>query len=420
MLPGVASIELGLAVLSKLLDSGRDQGCVVIPIVEFAPLDAIASAHPLLPYPRWFWSPRNNATQMFCFGMRKQFNSLEAAKEESTVFPILHTRAFNQQTLKSKNVWGSFELNKIIQPALCIRQDRSNSGCELVADLSFLSTKTHSTADVPVSTAAAQHSPEQDTWNQQLQSCRPFFQEDLSKVVLARQSVTSTEKSPLSLFKSLIMDQPDCYHYYHCQDPQLHFMSCTPEKLCSLNQRDISTEALAGTRPIATTDAGNLQLQQELLSSRKEAFEHGIVIQHIQSVLEQHCTELNIGEQHIVQLQSVQHLCTPIKGKLKAGTNWDGLINGLHPTPAVCGQPKELALKIISEFEAFDRGLYAGLIGVISDQTLECAVSIRSALWRNNQLYIWAGAGIVAESDPTAEWQEICTKSQQFFELVRE
>ena len=391
----------------------------VVPISNPIELSILDQDHRLLPHPKWFWSPRNNSTQMFCFGVRERFNSIQEAKAQSNIFPTLLSRPFSQPT--KEGLWDEFQLTSLVQPAVVIQQ--GPNGRYLRVDISRMLKQQETLSDSAVVQAPptqAQHKPEQQEWAKQLTSCAQYFENSLRKVVLARQSVAPTQKSPIELFEMLIDQQPDCYHFFLSPSPQSHFMSCTPEQLCSLTETHINTEALAGTRPRDKNTERNEALRMDLLNSTKDAFEHQIVTQHIQGVLDEYCQMVSIEPQHIKQLRNVQHLCTPITGTLRPQTDWDRLIDELHPTPAVCGQPQDLAMDLITEFEPFDRGLYAGIIGVISESTLESAVSIRSALWKDHQLFIWAGAGIVSESDPGSEWQEICTKSQQFFELVNE
>lgn len=417
--PPSASIAEALQQVEMASEDFSAYNIAIVPILNPVELSVLSQDHPLLPHPRWFWSPRNNSSQMFCFGFRKRFNSIEEAKAESNIFPTLFSRPFSQP--KKDSLWDEFELTSLVQPAMVIHQG-PNERTLKIDIASILRQQGHNSgnaAELPI-TLRSQHKPEQQEWASQIKSCAKYFERSLRKVVLARQSVAPTNKSPVELFKMLIDQQPDCYHFFLSPSPMNHFMSCTPEQLCSLSETHISTEALAGTRPRDKNTETNEALRVDLLNSSKDALEHHIVTQHIKQVLDKHCQMVSVAPQHIKQLRNVQHLCTPITGTLRPQTDWDRLIEELHPTPAVCGQPQELARDLITQFEPFDRGLYAGIVGVIFDSTLESAVSIRSALWKNHQLFIWAGAGIVSNSDPDSEWQEICTKSQQFFELVNE
>ena len=108
---------------------------------------------------------------------------------------------------------------------------------------------------------------------------------------------------------------------------------------------------------------------------------------------------------------------TSIKASIKKEISIRDLLFALHPTPAVCGLPEHYALEKISLFERFDRGWYAGPVGWVSADSAEFAVGIRSALFHQDGVYVWAGAGIVEGSDALQEWQEIETKSRQYFQL---
>jgi menaquinone-specific isochorismate synthase len=115
----------------------------------------------------------------------------------------------------------------------------------------------------------------------------------------------------------------------------------------------------------------------------------------------------------LLRLQNVQHLCTPITGKLRNDVTLLDAVGQLHPTPAMGGYPREIALSLIREREGFDRGWYAGPIGWVDWRgDGEFAVAIRSALTHGNEAYLFAGCGIMADSDPEREYAESCWKLQ--------
>ena len=122
-------------------------------------------------------------------------------------------------------------------------------------------------------------------------------------------------------------------------------------------------------------------------------------------------------EPRINHQKYVQHLYTPIKAKLKCSfstAELDKIFEALHPTPAVCGYPKEEALRQIQRIEEFDRGWYAGAVGWIDSKSVEFSVAIRSTLKINNDSWFWAGAGLIESSNSLDEWNEIQAKSIQF------
>jgi len=129
--------------------------------------------------------------------------------------------------------------------------------------------------------------------------------------------------------------------------------------------------------------------------------------------------KIEIDEKPIVKkLSNIQHLQTAVKGSLKHGANMFDVVSSLFPTPAVCGIPKDFSLQIIEENEDFDRGLFAGLIGWFNTEGFgDFNVAIRSALIKENKLYIYAGCGIVEGSNPVEEFEETQLKLKPILSL---
>ncbi len=155
------------------------------------------------------------------------------------------------------------------------------------------------------------------------------------------------------------------------------------------------------------------RLAHTLLNSAKDRTEHEVVVRSTQAALTAVCTEVirAPGTPRVAQSQSVQHLATPLRGRLADGGCVLDLVERLHPTPAVGGFPRDVALAAIREREGIDRGWYAGAVGWVNRAGEgEFAVAIRSALLAGREATLYAGAGIVADSDPEAEYAETCLK----------
>lgn len=181
------------------------------------------------------------------------------------------------------------------------------------------------------------------------------------------------------------------------------FCGATPERLVKKEQLQISTEALAGTFRRTGSDYG-----RELLRSPKEHEEHQPVLDAITSALRPLCARLDFPAQpEICELAHLLHLRTPITGQLKAPTHVLSLVAELHPTPAVGGVPKETATAFIAEHESFERGWYAGPIGWFNSQgDGDFSVALRSGVLNGARAFLFAGAGIVAGSEPQTEFAE--------------
>jgi isochorismate synthase len=170
--------------------------------------------------------------------------------------------------------------------------------------------------------------------------------------------------------------------------------------------------ALAGSAPRGNSEEEDEQLDLELLQSAKNQGEHAIVVTMIREALAHYCSQVWVSDKpQLLRLKNIQHLQTPIIGKLLPGKSILDAIGELHPTPAVGGFPRETALAELREFEQLDRGWYAGPIGWINaNGNGEFAVALRSALVDEAQATLFAGGGIVADSQPESEYAETCWK----------
>jgi isochorismate synthase len=166
--------------------------------------------------------------------------------------------------------------------------------------------------------------------------------------------------------------------------------------------------ALAGSAPRGATEQEDRQEGMELLNSEKNRREHAIVVNMVRSALEDLCSAVQVADTpHLLKLQNIQHLETAITGELLPGHSILEALQELHPTPAVGGFPCEAALAEIRDNEQLDRGWYAGPIGWIDkDGHGEFAVALRSGLIDGSKATLFAGCGIVADSEPDSEYAE--------------
>ncbi len=186
------------------------------------------------------------------------------------------------------------------------------------------------------------------------------------------------------------------------------FFGATPERLVSLRGRTVETDALAGTTGRGETPAEDEWLANELLDDDKNVHEHQLVAETIREQLEPFAASVSTGDRQIRRLATVQHIHTPITAELAADTHVLDLVEALHPTPAVGGLPPDRALETIRETEPFDRGWYAAPIGWIDAAgNGTFAVGLRSAVATRRRATLFAGVGIVDDSDPDREWDEV-------------
>jgi isochorismate synthase len=190
------------------------------------------------------------------------------------------------------------------------------------------------------------------------------------------------------------------------------FLGATPERLLSLEGRELRTMAMAGSAPRTGDSARDAQLALELLGSDKEREEHEVVVATMRETLAPLAQRLAIAPVPRVEaFRHVQHLVTPIEVTLRGPARLLDLAGRLHPTPAVGGTPREVALELAAEEESSQRGWYAGPVGWVDARgDGELMVALRSGVVDGARATLFAGCGIMADSDPEREWEESETK----------
>jgi isochorismate synthase len=237
------------------------------------------------------------------------------------------------------------------------------------------------------------------------------------KAVLARSvHVRNTEGQDFAIptiLERLLQSHPAAY-VFAIQRGQRYFVGATPERLVCSEDGQIQTMALAGSAPRGATEEEDQRLGEELLKSIKNQGEHHYVVETIQNALKRLCSRVWVADApHLLKLSNIQHLETPLMGDLRPGHSILEAIEDLHPTPAVGGYPRQPALTAIRKYEQLDRGWYASPIGWIgASGNGEFAVALRSGLVEGAEATLFAGCGIVANSDPESEYQESCWKFQ--------
>jgi menaquinone-specific isochorismate synthase len=262
--------------------------------------------------------------------------------------------------------------------------------------------------------ASREREPSRAAWRDQVgKAVESVKQGDLRKVVLAQalRVELASDFSVPDVLGRLAATYPDCYRFMLTPEGGATFFGATPERLVSLRGRTVRTEALAGSTGRGDTPAEDEWLAAELLKSEKDIHEHELVANAVRDQLEPFAASVRIGERSVRRLATVQHLRTSITAELADDEHILSLVEALHPTPAVGGLPPDAALRTIRETEAFDRGWYAAPVGwVDAAGNGTFAVGIRSAVASERTATLFAGAGIVADSDPDREWDEVQLK----------
>ena len=233
---------------------------------------------------------------------------------------------------------------------------------------------------------------------------------EFEKIVLAR---AKDVKAPaplhaLKLLNGLRQRFPDCTSFSVANGRGQSFIGASPELLLRVEDGVVLTEALAGSTHRGATASEDASLGNRLLHSEKDLREHRIVLDSIVRRLGPLGLDLRYSARPILRrLSNVQHLHTPVEAKLPRGVRLLEMLGRLHPTPAVGGTPRELAVPLIAGLEAFPRGLYGGALGWIDSRGGgEFVVALRSALIDGARARMYAGAGIVDGSSPQSEYAE--------------
>jgi isochorismate synthase len=233
----------------------------------------------------------------------------------------------------------------------------------------------------------------------------------LQKVVLSR-AVHVTARSSIDTVAWLVALRerfPACT-LFAVGEGDAVFLGASPERLIRVQGPLVETAALAGTAPRGGSQASDRALGEALCDCRKNGAEHAAVVRYLQFVLSECCDGVEVAsEPTLLKTRTVQHLCTELRARRRAGARVSvlELVSRLHPTPAVGGAPREAALRWLAEHEGIERGWFAGPVGYLeSEGDGEFAVALRSALVRGRSATAWAGAVIVAGSEPRAEFTE--------------
>jgi isochorismate synthase len=244
---------------------------------------------------------------------------------------------------------------------------------------------------------------------------------DLEKIVLAREVDVHAprEHDPTAIFGVLREAFPAC-SVFCVGRGDAAFVAASPELLVRREGHRVSTLALAGSMRRSADPAVDDHLGEQLMHSSKDREEHTIVIRRIERTLRQHALWVTASpEPALVKVANIQHLATPIRAQLAQPLDAIELLELMHPTPAVGGEPPERAHRLIPALEGLDRGWYAGPVGwADAAGDGEFCVALRCALLRGRVARCYAGVGVVRDSDPAAELAETEVKLQALLPLL--
>jgi len=242
-----------------------------------------------------------------------------------------------------------------------------------------------------------------------------IFEGDIMQVVPSQRMVKPFRASPLALYRALRTINPSPYMYYFDLGG-FHVVGASPEILARLEGDTVTVRPIAGTRRRGATPAEDAALEKELLADEKERAEHIMLLDLGRNDAGRvaRTGSVRVTEHMVIERYShVMHIVSNVEGTLKPGLNAVDVLRATFPAGTVSGAPKVRAMEIIDELEPVKRGIYAGAVGYLGFHgNMDVAIALRTAVVKNGTLYVQAGGGIVADSQPGAEWQETQSKAK--------
>ncbi|MDE1463211.1 anthranilate synthase component I [Spartinivicinus poritis] len=244
---------------------------------------------------------------------------------------------------------------------------------------------------------------------------------DAMQVVLSQRMHVPFHSPPLNLYRALRCLNPSPYMYY-LDLGDFHVVGSSPEILAHLEDGQVTVRPIAGTRKRGKTEEQDLALEKELLADPKELAEHLMLIDlgrnDVGRVAQTGTVKLT--DQMVIERYShVMHIVSNVIGQVKSELSALDVLKATLPAGTLSGAPKVRAMEIIDELETTKRGVYGGAVGYLSwHGNMDTAIAIRTAVIKDQQLYIQAGAGVVADSDPSLEWKETLNKGRAMFSAV--
>ena len=244
---------------------------------------------------------------------------------------------------------------------------------------------------------------------------------DCMQVVLSQRLSIPFAAPPLDLYRALRGLNPSPYMYF-LDLGEFHIVGSSPEILTRLEDGVVTVRPIAGTRRRGYTEAEDRALEAELLADPKERAEHLMLIDLGRNDTGRvaRVGSVRVTDQMIVERYShVMHIVSNVVGELAPGMSAIDVLRATFPAGTVSGAPKIRAMEIIDELEPVKRGIYSGAVGYLSwNGNMDTAIAIRTAVIKDGQLHIQAGAGVVADSLPELEWKETLNKGRAIFRAV--
>ena len=244
---------------------------------------------------------------------------------------------------------------------------------------------------------------------------------DVMQVVCSQRMSVPFTSDPVELYRSIRHLSPSPYLYYLNLD-EFHIVGSSPEILARLEDGEVTVRPIAGTRRRGRNEQDDIAMEEEMVNDPKEIAEHLMLIDlgrnDVGRIAEAGTVEVT-QKFGVERYSHVMHMVSNVRAKLRKGLKAMDVFRATFPAGTLSGAPKIRAMEIIDEFEPVKRGIYGGAVGYFSWQgNMDMAIAIRTAIIKDEVLYIQAGGGFVADSDPELEWKESLNKGRAIFKAV--
>lgn len=380
-------------------------------------------------FPKFYWQSRDSREEVAALGQIKTFTDpMAAEKVLSDEQRIWGGRSFDGRTNRNRRCMPSFFFLPLLE---VIRIDGSwqlavnlsgGDKDKVLQGLAQITATASEVAEIKSKILGRSYAPDFTGWSAMIgNALEAISQKVFEKVVLARKTTLKLDVpvAPAQLLKASRGSNLNSFHFMMALDAKHCFVGSTPERLFLRQERDLQTEALAGTIGRSQDPSEDNRLAQWLMEDNKNRYENRLVVDDIVSRLVPRCESMKVAQTpELVRLRKVQHLKRSIDAQLNEQVYSADLLDSLQPTAAIAGLPRDKALDFITEHEPFARGWYSGAVGFLSRQRSEFCVAIRSALIMGEELHLFAGAGIVPGSTADSEWKELDRKTSTLCSLL--
>nr|WP_042188715.1 chorismate-binding protein [Kibdelosporangium sp. MJ126-NF4]CEL18410.1 Anthranilate synthase, aminase component [Kibdelosporangium sp. MJ126-NF4]CTQ97893.1 Anthranilate synthase, aminase component (EC 4.1.3.27) [Kibdelosporangium sp. MJ126-NF4] len=265
----------------------------------------------------------------------------------------------------------------------------------------------------------------QDEFEARVERAREYIAAgDAFQIVLSQRFTKPLAAQPLDLYRHLRAINPSPYMYHLSLGGGRHVVGCSPELLVKATGRRVETRPLAGTRARGKDVDTDLALEQELLADEKECAEHVMLVDLGRHDLGRVAVPGSVRVEKLMEIERfshVMHISSTVAGELTDEANGLDALRSTFPAGTLSGAPKIRAMEIIAELEPERRGVYGGALGFVGyDGATDLAIALRTIVVADGKVHVQSGAGVVADSDATAEYRETLHKARAMFTAVRQ